>query len=151
MRQALAIGKGRATLVVHQHKVQRLRPVGQGQRNYECLKELGLAGARGAGHQGVRAVLSDIEGKLAVRGGANHHITLPRLVPPAAHNLRGVVEIKAQQINVTNARRDQRVVALARDVAQGVKGPGHLGRVRQREPVQEHRGMLRGGGLHRRK
>jgi hypothetical protein len=70
MGEVGARAQARAALVVDQRDGKPCRWVGEGEREHERLQQCGLPGSRRAGHEGVRAVVHQIDGHGSVLVGA---------------------------------------------------------------------------------
>ena len=72
-----------ASLEVEEHELEPVRRIGAGQRHAPGLQQHRLARARRAGHQGMRALLHQIQRERLRCGGADQCRRVRRLQPPA--------------------------------------------------------------------
>jgi hypothetical protein len=112
VRQVDAVLERGAALVVDEHEVHLVGPVGHGQGRDEGLQQLALARPGGPGDQGVRTIDAEIDRERAVEGFADHRDGAARRQQPSRLDGVGSRRIQVQHLEQAARVRDRTVLEL---------------------------------------
>ena len=125
VRQVDAVLERGAALVVDEHEVHLVGPIGHREGGHEGLQQFALARAGRAGDQRVRPVDAEVDREGAVEGFADHGHRAARRQQPAGLDRVGRRRIQAQHVEQTARVRDRTVIEFGAGIPDGRDAPRH--------------------------